>query len=259
MVRSLWVAGGLMLLLPTVHGQDADKTAREISTLIGEYEKASAEFLKALKAATTPEERKELLKQRPNAVAYAAKLMALAEKDAKAPAAGQAFAWIASNAGTSKDGKAALGRLLEHHAANPAIGAALERLAGLADPSIEKFLEQVVRENPSKDTKGLATYALAKRYLSQADRGGRTLKQDQIDALNQKAEKLLLAVKNEFASVKTSDGTLGDNIKNELFVLQHLVVGKVALDIVGEDTDGKQFKLSDYRGKVVMLDFWGHW
>jgi AhpC/TSA family len=59
--------------------------------------------------------------------------------------------------------------------------------------------------------------------------------------------------------VKTSDGTLGDNIKNELFVLQHLVVGKVALDIVGEDTDGKQFKLSDYRGKVVMLDFWGHW
>ena len=23
--------------------------------------------------------------------------------------------------------------------------------------------------------------------------------------------------------------------------------------------DGRHFKLSDYRGKVVVLDFWGHW
>ena len=29
-----------------------------------------------------------------------------------------------------------------------------------------------------------------------------------------------------------------------------------APEIVGTDQDGKQLKLSDYRGKVVMLDFW---
>jgi hypothetical protein len=23
--------------------------------------------------------------------------------------------------------------------------------------------------------------------------------------------------------------------------------------------DGKPLRLSDYRGKVVVLDFWGHW
>jgi hypothetical protein len=28
---------------------------------------------------------------------------------------------------------------------------------------------------------------------------------------------------------------------------------------VGNDIDGNRFKLSDYRGKVVVLDFWGHW
>ena len=36
-------------------------------------------------------------------------------------------------------------------------------------------------------------------------------------------------------------------------------VGAVAPEIEGEDLDGNRFKLSDYRGKVVILDFWGHW
>jgi hypothetical protein len=36
-------------------------------------------------------------------------------------------------------------------------------------------------------------------------------------------------------------------------------LGKLAPEIIGEDIDGKPIKLSDYRGKVVMLDFWGNW
>ncbi len=36
-------------------------------------------------------------------------------------------------------------------------------------------------------------------------------------------------------------------------------VGKSAPDIVGEDLDGNPLRLSDYRGKVVVLTFWGSW
>ena len=36
-------------------------------------------------------------------------------------------------------------------------------------------------------------------------------------------------------------------------------VSETAPEIEGEDISGKSFKLSDYRGKVVMLDFWGNW
>lgn len=32
--------------------------------------------------------------------------------------------------------------------------------------------------------------------------------------------------------------------------------GDLAPDIEGTDADGKPFKLSDYRGKVVLLKFW---
>jgi hypothetical protein len=38
-----------------------------------------------------------------------------------------------------------------------------------------------------------------------------------------------------------------------------LAVGRQAPEIAGPDLDGVPFKLSDYRGKVVVLDFWGHW
>jgi hypothetical protein len=33
-------------------------------------------------------------------------------------------------------------------------------------------------------------------------------------------------------------------------------LAKPALEISGVDADGKMFQLSDYRGKVVLLDFW---
>ena len=36
-------------------------------------------------------------------------------------------------------------------------------------------------------------------------------------------------------------------------------VGQVAPEIAGKDIDGVAFTLSDYRGKVVVLDFWGDW
>jgi peroxiredoxin len=32
--------------------------------------------------------------------------------------------------------------------------------------------------------------------------------------------------------------------------------GKPAPDTSGVDADGKKFALADYRGKVVLLDFW---
>jgi len=38
-----------------------------------------------------------------------------------------------------------------------------------------------------------------------------------------------------------------------------LDVGDLAPDITAADADGELFSLSDYRGKVVVLSFWGDW
>ena len=53
--------------------------------------------------------------------------------------------------------------------------------------------------------------------------------------------------------------TVGQYAKSSIFEMDNLSVGKVAPDIEGEDLDGVKFKLSDYRGKTVMLSFWASW
>jgi len=52
------------------------------------------------------------------------------------------------------------------------------------------------------------------------------------------------------------EGRVGKKAEGMLFDLRHLSIGKAAPDINGVDQDGKQFALSDYKGKVVLLDFW---
>jgi len=52
--------------------------------------------------------------------------------------------------------------------------------------------------------------------------------------------------------------TVADRASRALFEIRHLRIGMVAPDIEGPDQDGIRFKLSDYRGKVVLLDFWSY-
>jgi len=38
-----------------------------------------------------------------------------------------------------------------------------------------------------------------------------------------------------------------------------LEVGEIAPEISGVDVTGSAVQLSDHRGKIVLLDFWGDW
>jgi peroxiredoxin len=48
-------------------------------------------------------------------------------------------------------------------------------------------------------------------------------------------------------------------IRRARYMISHLSVGKTSPDIVGRDLGGAELKLSDYRGKVVVLVFSGDW
>ncbi len=58
---------------------------------------------------------------------------------------------------------------------------------------------------------------------------------------------------------KHGDTHAGASARGELFQMDHLKIGAVLPDVEAVDVEGRAFRLSDYRGKVVVLDFWGFW
>ena len=78
----------------------------------------------------------------------------------------------------------------------------------------------------------------------------------------------LLNPQNDFPFIDALVTKLNDNypgspailqMKQQLDELRALAVGQVAPDIVLPDPSGKTTKLSDLRGKYVLIDFWAAW
>lgn len=55
------------------------------------------------------------------------------------------------------------------------------------------------------------------------------------------------------------DSPEAQRILGSRFAEERLQVGMLAPDFAGKDVDGREIRLSSYRGRVVVLDFWGFW
>src|SRR5262249_12578003 len=79
---------------------------------------------------------------------------------------------------------------------------------------------------------------------------------DRAEAVKE-AESFFEQAAEKYGDVKVPyGGTVAEQAKSELHEIRHLSIGKTAREIEGQDQEGQQFKLSDYRGKVVLLYFW---
>jgi hypothetical protein len=65
----------------------------------------------------------------------------------------------------------------------------------------------------------------------------------------------ILPAMRDCAQVDAADGATPDKPEAEALP----AVGSAAPEIEGTDIDEVPFKLSDYRGHVIVLDFWGDW
>jgi hypothetical protein len=123
------------------------------------------------------------------------------------------------------------------------------------DEVSETLVRTLLEKDARREVQGLASLTLAqvlKRQLDMTPAGGEAT----AFQVRTESEKLLRRASEQFGDVKLAGGTVGDKAQLELDDLLHLAVGKVAPEIEGQDQDGNKFKLSDYRGKVVLLDFW---
>jgi hypothetical protein len=264
------IAGGilaLVLALPAVRAEDKDKPAEpaadkdkdkqkaatpaeQFKSLVHEYNDAQRAFFKAYGEAKTAEEKQKVFQEKyPRAEKFAPRFLELAEKNPKDPAAVDALVWVASNVrqrGANSPRAKALEILGRDHLGSDKVAGVCDSLVADRDPASEALLRKLMEKSPSKDVQGRACLALGTslKHRSQA----------------KEAEEVLDRAATTYADVKHPFyGTVGKKAKGELFEIRFLAVGKEAPDVAGEDQDGKPFKLSEYRGKVVLLDFWGNW
>lgn len=58
---------------------------------------------------------------------------------------------------------------------------------------------------------------------------------------------------------EVKNSAAGQELRKEISNPQGGSPGGIAADFAGLDIDGKSLKLSDYKGKYVLLDFWASW
>jgi hypothetical protein len=128
----------------------------------------------------------------------------------------------------------------------------LNVLSQSGSPAAAKLLRSMLEKTTDPARKGQLSLMLGQGLRGAYENAYREGDKDKAAKIAAEAEDLL-------GRAKEAGGNFARQADDALFLLQKLSVGKVAPDIDGEDMEGKKFKLSDYRGKVVVIDYWAFW
>jgi hypothetical protein len=132
----------------------------------------------------------------------------------------------------------------------------------------EAFLRGLIAQSPHHAVQGSALFVLAQLLIQppefSGDESAPPLSPEERAKRKTEGRALLERVIREFSDAPGPvEGVAKDYVKQTaesiLFELDHLQIGMTAPDFEATDENGVKWKLDDYRGKVVVLDFWGFW
>ncbi|MFN0057509.1 MAG: hypothetical protein ACKVX7_03555 [Planctomycetota bacterium] len=241
--------------------KDAPDPAAPVDPIVAEVDAIKLEYREAMTAysvkyrAAKEEEREALKAERPQSAAYIARVQKIADAHPKTLGALRALSWIFTTDSEATARAAALQTIMTNHIADVALGEFVITLGRNESPEARAAIERALAESPHDRVRGAACIGLA-QWLEECG------EKAQVTDIDLQVERLYERVVAQYAdqvAPAPRTGTLGDMASANLFERRNLVVSKPVPDITGSDTDGVAFKLSDYRGKVVLLDFWGHW
>jgi len=230
-----------------VEKQGDEDLKEQVAKLIKDYNQTTAEIMAAGRDLDRTE-LAELRKKLPKIEDLAPQLMDLVKSDPSSEAAWDAYMFIARTARSGKWFDQAAEAITTYFIDSEKLVDFLPAL-GSGTPAATQMLENILEGSPHKIVKGRGTYMLASALGRRND-----------PELEGRVIELYESIMENYADLEMGrDRTLGDVVEGQLFALKNLKIGKVAPDIEGHDLDEVEFKLSDYRGKVVVLDFWGDW
>jgi hypothetical protein len=211
---------------------------------------------------------------------FAKRFLKIAQEHPSDPKATDALLWVVTNVRGRGDTTTALQLLEKQHVGSEKLSAACANIVRSRSIAAEPLLRGILKQGHDLETRAEACFHLARlletesgvivQLAQQPDLAPRVLQYYGKDYgkhlsgltladLDKRRELVYQQMLKSFSKVKTADGTMGELAQKALFAIHHLTVGKQPPEIKGEDIYGSEFKLSDYRGKVVMLTFWGHW
>lgn len=244
--------------------KDATPGQQEYTKLTAEFDAAREQWLAQRKEVQTSEAYRKARADRdaaairalsrsipsPPDADFLPRFRAAAAKYESQPVEAQFLVWAAlhGSPGSKAEGDVTP-QLLDRHLESPEMLKLVRRwnrLPGsLGRERTREVLDTVIEKSSQPELQAEALYARAQL----ASRG-----RDVSDAAKKAA-----AADLERVIALAPESLAGLKAKGPEFEKTRLQIGMVAPEIVGEDLFGKPIALSDFRGKVVVLDFWGDW
>jgi len=213
-------------------------------------------------------------------VAFAPRYQALVKEHWGTEAALQASMWLMEKAGRETRGEErtrTVGEFTDSILAEYAGSPGLWRLATyeslFSEEQLQRYFGELRETSPHPEVRAAAIFYPARAELQRL-RPIRNLPrmpafnfrsngEDHTELLEavEALEADLRFVMEEYPDVAVENSTFGvmaDALLNP-YTADDLAVGKPAPEIVGTDVDGREMRLSDFRGKVTVIDFWGDW
>jgi thiol-disulfide isomerase/thioredoxin len=272
-------------------GQTPEPARDRYELLLKQYGSAKEALAKASKEAgdkQAPEKLKLVQERESQLSAFAGRFLTLASEHPDEPVAFDALATVVSERITLDDEVAAVGLLVKHHVRDKRLAPlCTTRLRYLSRspswPEAESCLRELIEKSPHPEVKANACFSLAiliedkakfARYLGRKPGGGsnqvffkamlgegglKRLQGSDPERLDDEAAHLYRRIIEQYPDASDASGNLAKQAGGRMFAIRNLGIGKVAPDIVSQDLDGKPMKLSDFRGKVVVLNFWATW
>ncbi|HEX9792827.1 MAG TPA: hypothetical protein VGC54_02490 [Planctomycetota bacterium] len=237
MKASVAAASLVLFLATTPAGQEPapDPVAKELAGLLARHESSELSYPEAYRA-------------------FLPRVQAFAEEHRGTEPEVRAVLWLIQNtwwlreAGAMESTAMPLAQdLLARHLDSPQLDLLGEYRYVFTKEQQRTLYARLIAESPHRHVQAAAVFGLA---LASPARSATGLPNPH-----------LVTLLEDYADVRwrqTTFGRIADAHLNPLSAAD-LAVGRKAPEIEGIDQDGKPLKLSDFRGKVVLLDFWGDW
>lgn len=279
--------------LPAMAQVDADSSSppavtepatgvEAVEALVAEYDAAMQAFFDGYMELSTDEERAAYAEEHaPDPAPFAERAWDLAAAEPGSEAALKAVIWAMNVSRNTESVNRGIAILDAHFLESESLAEIVDTIGGMPSREADAFLRKVLAKTPHRSVKAMTIYALSselgarislKSTLEAASEeeldmyrswlsseGLAFIQAGDVTKLTAERGQFLKQLVSDYGDVQKYGRTLSELAAGDIYELEHLQVGMPAPEIEDVNLDGEPMKLSDFRGKVVMLDFWGDW